>query len=76
MLDGLPPEISSDISASGIVMCGGGSLLQGLAELVRTETNVPVKIAENAAYCGALGTGKCLTDGSLRAIINANRPGN
>ncbi|MBO4364550.1 MAG: rod shape-determining protein [Clostridia bacterium] len=73
VLDGLPPEISADIIRNGITMSGGGSLLTGLCEFLRTETNVPVRVAEGAQYCVAQGIGRCLTDSSLRALINSNR---
>lgn len=73
VLDGLLPEISSDIASSGIVLTGGGALLTGLCEFIRTETNVPVTIAENNQLCAVLGAGRCLSDNNLKALINAGR---
>ena len=73
VLDGPPPEISADIIRNGITMCGGGSLLSGLTEFMRTETNVPVRVAEGAQYCVAEGLGRCLRDPALRRLINTNR---
>ncbi|MBP5312236.1 MAG: rod shape-determining protein [Clostridia bacterium] len=73
VLDGLPPEISADIVRNGITMAGGGSLLAGLPEFLRTETNVPVKVADGAQYCTAEGIGRCLSDLSLRQLLNAGR---
>lgn len=73
VLDGLPPEISADIVRNGITMAGGGSLLTGLAEFLRTETNVPVKVVDGAQYATANGIGKCLSDLSLRQLINSSR---
>ncbi len=73
VLDGLPPEISADIVRNGITMAGGGSLLTGLAEFMRTETNVPVKVAEGAQYATANGIGRCLSDLALRQLINSGR---
>ncbi len=74
VLDGLPPEISADIVRNGITMAGGGALLTGLSEFLRTETNVPVKIVDGAQYCTVNGIGRCLTDLSLRQLLNAGRP--
>lgn len=59
-LEKAPAELASDIIESGIVMTGGGSLLQGLPELISKETGLPVKLAENAIECVVKGTGKIL----------------
>lgn len=55
-----PPELSSDISKKGIVMTGGGSLVEGLSELISKRTGVACRIADDPILCVALGTGKCL----------------
>ncbi len=73
VLDGLDPEISADIATHGITLSGGGSLLNGLAEVLRIETSVPVRIADDPLSCVAFGTGLCLSESRLRAIVNANR---
>ena len=53
-LDNCPPELSGDIMDRGIVLTGGGALLQGLDERLRHETGMPVHIAENPLHaCGA-----------------------
>ena len=56
-LEGAPPELSSDILLSGIVLTGGGALIKGLDKLLKRETNIEVKVAENPLECVALGTG-------------------
>ncbi len=56
-LEEAPPELSSDILLSGIVLTGGGALLGGLDRLLKKETNIEVKIAENPLECVAIGTG-------------------
>ena len=40
-LDRTPPELASDIMDRGIMLAGGGSLLQGLDERLREETQMP-----------------------------------
>ncbi|SHJ89913.1 rod shape-determining protein MreB [Geosporobacter subterraneus DSM 17957] len=61
-LEKTPPELASDIMEFGIMLTGGGALLDGLDRLVRRETGMPVKIAEEPLDCVALGTGKTIEE--------------
>lgn len=61
-LEGTPPELSSDIYERGIVLAGGGALLEGLDLLISRETSMPVYIAPDPLCCVVLGTGKCLEE--------------
>ncbi|NLW91871.1 MAG: rod shape-determining protein [Syntrophomonadaceae bacterium] len=61
VLEVTPPELAADIVNNGIVMTGGGSLLNGLDTILSQETNLPVHIADDAICCVARGTGKALT---------------
>ncbi len=65
VLEVTPPELAADIVNNGIVMTGGGSLLDGLDILLSKETNLPVHIAEEAICCVAIGTGKALNEMSV-----------
>lgn len=58
VLEKTPPELASDIIDRGMVLCGGGSLLRGIDQLLTRETGVPAYIVENPLACIALGTGK------------------
>jgi len=60
VLEKTPPELAADIAEKGILMTGGGSLLNGLDSLIAEVTKVPVRIADNAVSCVAEGTGKVL----------------
>ncbi len=60
VLEKTPPELVGDISNSGIVLTGGGSLIQGLDLLLQKETGISVRVAEDAVSCVAIGTGKAL----------------
>lgn len=60
VLERTPPELAADIADKGIVMTGGGALLNGLSDLLSETTKVPVYVAEDAVSCVALGTGKVL----------------
>lgn len=51
VLEITPPELAADIIQRGIVMTGGGSLLQNFDERLRRELQIPVYIAENALHC-------------------------
>ncbi len=61
-LEKSPPELAADIMDKGIVMTGGGALLQGLNDLVTEETGMQVIITDNALDCVALGAGKVLNE--------------
>ncbi|MDE0100563.1 MAG: rod shape-determining protein [Truepera sp.] len=60
VLEVAPPELVADVIDRGIIMTGGGSLLKNFDELLRQTTGIPVVVAENAADCVALGTGRAL----------------
>lgn len=57
VLEQTPPELSADVITRGIVLTGGGALLQGIDQLLMNELGVPVYVAENALTCVAEGTG-------------------
>ena len=61
-LECTPPELSSDIVDKGIVMTGGGGLLNNLDYVLREATYLPVFVAEQPLYCVALGIGKILEE--------------
>ena len=62
VLEQTPPELSADIIDRGIVLTGGGALLDGLDELLREELQVPILIAESPLTCVAEGTGILLNN--------------
>jgi len=68
-LERTPPELAADIFNRGIVLTGGGALLQGLDELISSETEVPVFVADDPLSSVAIGTGKMLTDPSYRRVL-------
>ncbi len=60
VLQETPPELASDIIDNGIILTGGTSQLRNMEELVFRRTGVRGKLAENAYYCVARGTGVAL----------------
>ncbi|MBR3747170.1 MAG: rod shape-determining protein MreB, partial [Selenomonadaceae bacterium] len=65
VLERTPPELAADIMDHGIILTGGGSMLYGLADLIRKETNIPTLLADDPLNCVALGTGKAIESGKF-----------
>ncbi len=59
-LENTAPELAADIVDRGIVLTGGGALLNNLDVVIREATGLTVIVAEDALSCVALGTGKAL----------------
>ncbi|HEY0010586.1 MAG TPA: rod shape-determining protein [Candidatus Paceibacterota bacterium] len=60
VLQETPPELASDIIDNGIILTGGTSQLRNLPELVYRRTGVQAKLADDAYFCVARGTGIAL----------------
>jgi len=60
VLEQTPPELSADIISKGIVMTGGGALMDGLDKVLSKELDIPVYVASNPLTCVAEGTGVLL----------------
>ena len=56
-LEQTEPELSADLVHNGIVMCGGGSLLKGLPEVISQATGLKVRVADDPLTAVARGTG-------------------
>jgi rod shape-determining protein MreB len=70
-LDKTPPELAADIMDRGIVLAGGGALLQGLDQRLRQETHMPTHLAESPLTCVAVGSGRSLEE--FEAMRNSAR---
>jgi rod shape-determining protein MreB len=68
-LENTAPELAADIVDQGIVLTGGGALLEGIDEVLRRETGLPVTIADDPLTCVALGTGRALEDPIFRGVL-------
>ena len=68
-LENTAPELAADICDQGIVLTGGGALLQGLDEVLRDETGLPVTVADDPLTCVALGTGRALEEEQFRGVL-------
>lgn len=73
-LEKTPPELASDIMEKGIVLAGGGALIQNLDKLLSTKTGMPVYVAEDPLECVVKGTGKTLEDlDRLKSVLINSR---
>ncbi|MCY8574123.1 rod shape-determining protein MreB, partial [Bacillus haynesii] len=59
-LEDCPPELSGDIVDRGVILTGGGALLNGIKEWLSQEIVVPVHVAANPLESVAIGTGRSL----------------
>ncbi len=57
-LEKTPPELASDIMEKGIILAGGGALIENLDKLVSEKTGMPVFVAEDPLEFVVKGTGK------------------
>jgi rod shape-determining protein MreB len=60
VLEQCPPELAADIVDKGIVLTGGGALLNGMDRLLSEVTQVPVAVADDPITAVARGAGRAL----------------
>ena len=65
VLEDTPPELSSDIIDKGIILTGGGAMINGLDKLLTKELKVQVYLADSPLTCVVEGTGILLENVSL-----------
>ena len=71
-LEDTPPELAADLVDMGVVLTGGGALLESMDEAIREATGLPVTIADEALSCVALGCGKALeSESSFEPILSS-----
>ena len=70
-LEHTPPELAADVMERGIMLTGGGALINGLDRLITEVTKIPAYVAEYPLDCVAVGTGKALDD--ARALIGKQK---
>jgi rod shape-determining protein MreB and related proteins len=57
-----PPELAGDIMDRGIILAGGGALLQGMDQRLRDECQMPAQVTESPLTCVAVGSGRSLEE--------------
>lgn len=73
-LEKTPPELAADIMERGIMLTGGGAMLNGIDTLITEETGIITHIAENPLDCVTLGTAHVLDQiNSLRKVLSTSK---
>jgi len=57
VIEETPPELVGDILEGGVHICGGGSLLRGIDQLLAKELGVEIKVVDDPLMCVVRGTG-------------------
>lgn len=65
VIERTPPEIVADVMHKGVVLAGGGSMIRGLADVLRKEARIPVHMAEDPLRAVVRGTGTVLENFGL-----------
>ena len=58
VMEQTPPELVADIEKNGLLMTGGGAMLDGLDKLITSRVRIRAHLAENPIEAVAIGTGK------------------
>ena len=59
-LERTPPELGADVLERGIMMTGGGAMLEGIDQMLRDRVELPVYVAEEPLTAVVRGTGEVL----------------
>lgn len=70
-LERTAPELSADIIDEGITLTGGGALLRRMDKALAATTGLPVKVADDALICVALGAGKALEEAAYDGVLTS-----
>lgn len=65
VIEETPPELTSDILEHGILLTGGGAMLQGVDDLIVERTKIPVTVVDDPLTTVVRGCAKLLTDEKL-----------
>ena len=68
----LRPEVAADIYDRGVILTGGGALLEGIDQYMRSFINLPVSIAEEPRYATVYGLVKMFEDPKLLERVTRN----
>ena len=73
-LDGAPAELAADIMEHGIMLAGGGALLNGLQQRLHLETGMPILVAPQPLQTVVLGSGLYL-EAHRHQLVGGTRTG-
>ena len=72
----VPAEVSADLHDRGLILTGGGALLNGLEEYLRTETRLPVRTSEEPRLATVRGLSQLFEEPLLLRRVMRNEPPN
>jgi rod shape-determining protein MreB len=75
VLECTAPELAADIVNKGIIMTGGGALLEGIDRLLSRETGLPIYVADDPLSCVAKGTGRALNNMDIISAASRGKGG-
>ncbi len=64
-LEVTPPELTADIHERGLLLCGGGALLQGLDKIIAKAAEIPVRVVDDPLTAVVRGAGILLEEPEL-----------
>jgi len=70
-----PPDLVSDIAERGIVLCGGGAAIGGLAKLISQETKMPVSVDGDPLFTVTRGCAALVDNFDLLARVKFIKSG-
>lgn len=70
----LQPEVAADIYDRGLILTGGGALLEGMAEFLQRETKLATRLAEEPRYASVRGLSQLLDEPLLLRRVTRNEP--
>ncbi|MBV9217704.1 MAG: rod shape-determining protein [Acidobacteria bacterium] len=68
----LRPEVAADIYDRGVILTGGGALLEGIDQYMRAFINLPVSVADEPRYATVHGLEKMFEDQKLLERVSSN----
>ncbi len=70
----LPPEVSADIYERGILLTGGGALLEGLEEYLQAETRLNARVADEPRFATVRGLSQLYDEPLQLRKVARNEP--
>jgi rod shape-determining protein MreB len=73
-LSELPPEVAADIYERGLILTGGGALLEGLEEYLQAETKLTVRVADEPRFAIVRGLSQLFDEPLQLRKVTRNEP--
>jgi len=74
MLTELAPEVAGDVYNRGVILTGGGALLEGLPEYLQNELNLAVRVADEPRYASVRGLSQLFDEPLLLRRVARTEP--